>query len=969
MKKYILFFLMVTVGLFVVKDLAIAAPDADLVSVTYPTSVNVNESFEISIKAENPGTDLDGFGTVTLSLESDDGFDWVNGWYWDGDQVLNDSAYTDGVYYGIKDGDYVVEGIEIDWEGDHWYNINGEDHTLDVYVSAPSSGGNIHFYVRVTFTDPSWQVIDNDPTSSSYRDWANYVYRYTINVVEPDSIPPGAPGTPDMDNDDDTGNSDTDEVTYDSSPWFNWSAASDNSGGSGIAGYYWAIDDYTPETGGEYETSTSAHPSGISDGSHYIYVKAVDNEGNVGPYSRLQFDIDTVAPSVPSDLHVDQGNPTTDQTPILDWSDVPVTYRYYVEIENYLGSNYWSGYVSGSSYQVQSALPLGTIYWKVYAEDDAGNKSSFSSRSSFEIVEPFTVTSVSFTVNDDSGTPDETYQQILNFNGTGNGQIIYQIESLPPGGAWESSGLNHPIDLIDGSATAETVLNFPGEPGEYSYRCKVTTPEEVYSNEVAITSLAASGSPDLIVNNFELKQSYVNKLRGPLQFSVTIENIGDGASLPTYVGFYLSQDSNFDGDEIDPLLSMEETPALEGNGGSITYDLNYQIPEDIQIPANIDRGIYCLIAKADFADEDQAEYDESNNQCSSRRIGIVDLTPGVTVLAHGFNPSGDGAFFLDDFNPINDYWNKDRTFIESILYPFGGGIVKVYDPDSGAFIIDDDIEKELKSLNLYDPEGHVILVHNWAEASNDPISGQAEAAAEALLVALVDPDGDGLPENDFITFSGEGNHLTKPAHFIGHSRGTVVVSEVVQRLGVYGINVDYVTYLDPHDFNEDDVPLDEFFHDPAVQVWTNNSYVDNFWQETYFLTPVIPSGRSLSHLGSDSYVFNRELTHLDGFDIPIANTHGKVIDWYLGTISPNYSINPTWYYAGAGFDTGFSYWALNGGFNGLPPNGIVSQADPITFAKIIAFPGDENDYDDNMELPQFFNGFFALGDLLPTLSF
>ena len=65
---------------------------------------------------------------------------------WDGVQVIDNGTYVNGIFTGTKNNDKVIEGVETDWEGDHWFNINGEDHTLKVNVKAPSSGGNIHFY-------------------------------------------------------------------------------------------------------------------------------------------------------------------------------------------------------------------------------------------------------------------------------------------------------------------------------------------------------------------------------------------------------------------------------------------------------------------------------------------------------------------------------------------------------------------------------------------------------------------------------------------------------------------------------------------------------------------------------------------------------------------------------------------------------------------------------------------------------
>jgi hypothetical protein len=62
----------------------------------------------------------------------------------------------------------------------------------------------------------------------------------------------------------------------------------------------------------------------------------------------------------------------------------------------------------------------------------------------------------------------------------------------------------------------------------------------------------------------------------------------------------------------------------------------------------------------------------------------------------------------------------------------------------------------------------------------------------------------------------------------------VVVSETVQRLGRFNIQVDYVTYLDIHDFGQDPIPKDEFFHDPAVPChavakWCGPLLLGYFW--------------------------------------------------------------------------------------------------------------------------------------------
>jgi len=72
----------------------------------------------------------------------------------------------------------------------------------------------------------------------------------------------------------------TDNITNDTTPTFRWNVATD---ASGIQGYWWAVDDSTPESGGTWigkpllgwGSTVDATPTVTVNGSHTIYVKAV----------------------------------------------------------------------------------------------------------------------------------------------------------------------------------------------------------------------------------------------------------------------------------------------------------------------------------------------------------------------------------------------------------------------------------------------------------------------------------------------------------------------------------------------------------------------------------------------------------------------------------------------------------------------------------------------------------------------
>lgn len=335
--------------------------------------------------------------------------------------------------------------------------------------------------------------------------------------------------------------------------------------------------------------------------------------------------------------------------------------------------------------------------------------------------------------------------------------------------------------------------------------------------------------------------------------------------------------------------------------------------------------------------------------------------PGLTILVHGFDPFGS----FD--NPVS-YWPKG--FVTNLLAAQGGGKVYVYQASDGSFkqITDN------KDFNALTNGPETILLMDWLNASNNPESGEAESAADALFASLVSPDGSGEPNTKYISLANPAVSL--PIHLIGHSRGCVVISELAQRLGVNGIKVNYFTSLDPHDFDEEDVSIDGYFHDPAVQIWNNVIYADNYWQRS--LLPEVPSGRKLAWLSNDGYLKNQyELTPLNLFGNNLGtitnNSHGKVKNWYQGTIL-NYSQEVDWYQDQSGAGAGMSKWLAMGGYSYRgTDNGINDPADPIKGSSgnnsshdggIVPYKEVSSDgSDQNYNPTDFFNGDFSLKNL------
>jgi YD repeat-containing protein len=226
----------------------------------------------------------------------------------------------------------------------------------------------------------------------------------------------------------------------------------------------------------------------------------------------------------------------------------------------------------------------------------------------------------------------------------------------------------------------------------------------------------------------------------------------------------------------------------------------------------------------------------------------------------------------------------------------------------------------------------IILLTEWSTngESTVPDSGFTEGAADAFFASMVELDrvlkvkvgddvspGDGIYKDNGDLRREQGNLFNSPMHFIGFSRGTVVNSEIIQRLGTYyplagGFEADengkrientgdlQMTTIDPHDFAQEglNIPVGELFdkalalsknlakdpltrkiaeeilkyaskisrfsredldysdfQEPRVQVWDNVSFADNYYQTTNTGNPLnlTPNGRELVNINPSPY--------------------------------------------------------------------------------------------------------------------
>jgi len=309
----------------------------------------------------------------------------------------------------------------------------------------------------------------------------------------------------------------------------------------------------------------------------------------------------------------------------------------------------------------------------------------------------------------------------------------------------------------------------------------------------------------------------------------------------------------------------------------------------------------------------------------------------VTVLTHGFTYSPSATGIPNSFYDLAD----------SIAETGNDGLILRYDKSTGFWIAVDERGRVLQDLttnlkpsdsgylaalangiraNYLNQSKALVLLPQWSLGNESviPDSGFTEAAADAFFTSLVQLDqalgGDTGFNNQGRFVRNQGAVLNSPLHFIGFSRGAVVNSEIIQRLGVYfpnagGTDKDnrdlQMTTIDPHDFDQPSLGNFRDLGEPKVQVWENVTFADNYYQ-----TLADPNGLTLTPNGRDipdlpaaetsknplppGLVFprNEQFQLLGQPDLPVllngrtgftkddgvGGSHGRTLAWYAGTV-------------------------------------------------------------------------------------
>ena len=337
----------------------------------------------------------------------------------------------------------------------------------------------------------------------------------------------------------------------------------------------------------------------------------------------------------------------------------------------------------------------------------------------------------------------------------------------------------------------------------------------------------------------------------------------------------------------------------------------------------------------------------------------------VSVLTHGFTLLPGQGGIPDSFYEVAD----------SIAKTGNDGLILRYEKPTGSWIPIDKKGGVLTTLTgglkptdtnyfrtltsniqakYVNQNKSLVLLPEWSldRESVIPDVGFSEGAADALFASMVQLDlalggKVGEYENNQLRrlydsqgklIRQQGDLFNSPLHFMGFSRGTVVNSEIVQRLGTFFPQAGgksmasrdlQMTTIDPHDFYQPSLNLQlpgfistnfSDFYEPKVQVWNNVTFADNYYQTVANpngLTAT-PNGRALGQLPQEELDKNPKPAGLNfptvngvtlgqadreillgtregepdrinsriGFtkDDSIAGTHKRAFGWYAGTV-------------------------------------------------------------------------------------
>ena len=223
-------------------------------------------------------------------------------------------------------------------------------------------------------------------------------------------------------------------------PAFNWPAVFDSM--SGVAGYYWKVDDGSDA----WTTGTSVTLTAQSDGSHTFYVKAKDTAGNTGNYGQHGFQIDTVQPNVA--INSPENRTYSTSSVYLGFTVTEATSWIGYSLDGYSNVT-----IAGNT--TLPSLVDGSHNIIIYARDSAGN-TGVSSRVTFAIdTNPPNIANVFQIPLKENVQPNQSARISANVTDFGSGLKSVELTYLTNGSA---VGLEFPMTLNQTSGLYEYAI-------------------------------------------------------------------------------------------------------------------------------------------------------------------------------------------------------------------------------------------------------------------------------------------------------------------------------------------------------------------------------------------------------------------------------------------------------------------------------------------------------------------------------
>lgn len=313
----------------------------------------------------------------------------------------------------------------------------------------------------------------------------------------------------------------------------------------------------------------------------------------------------------------------------------------------------------------------------------------------------------------------------------------------------------------------------------------------------------------------------------------------------------------------------------------------------------------------------------TSNQSSQSNVITATNPRGVTVLTHGF--AGTGS--LDASWKANARALRNR--LSSETGSGKGATILINNTSTGVWEF---MEGENGALDLNE---EIIFLFDWAAISRTPLlgnqTGYLESAADVLYSILINPNV--RMSNGQLTQLGGSSPgqllLDKNSHFIGHSRGTIVMLQLLHRLksNFSAINIERLTLLDPHpagtfgDVKRADVNGSPenlpgvhgaattcgifLCYDGGQSVYLtvpdNVLKVEDFYRQGWAYEPPAEVNGGISPFmgipligGNNSYLMNNNIMNAGAGDAGfLGGAHSAVPTWYFQTVDLSLPLSST----------------------------------------------------------------------------